>query len=102
MTVDFILHGVPNGQDFWGANDDNHYFSTFYVQKSEREYLSIEARKVSGKSYCYYNYLKYNNVTASDGRAGAYLGILLIAQVSLSYRTLEDQIELLKAHQGLQ
>ena len=77
MTVDFILHGVPNGQDFWGANDDNHYFSTFYVQKSEREYLSIEARKVSGKSYCYYNYLKYNNVTAADGRAGAYLGITL-------------------------
>ena len=30
MTVDFILHGVPNGQDFWGPNDDNHYFSTFY------------------------------------------------------------------------
>lgn len=77
MIVDFILHGVPNGQDFWGANDDNHYFSTFYVQKSEREYLSIEARKVSGKSYCYYNYLKYNNVTAADGRAGAYLGITL-------------------------
>lgn len=77
MTVDFILHGVPNGQDFWGASDDNHYFSTFYVQKNEKEFLSIEARKVSGKSYCYYNYLKYNNVTAADGRAGAYLGITL-------------------------
>ena len=77
MTVDLILHGVPNGQDFWGASDDNHYFSTFYVQKNEKEYLSIEARKISGKSYCYYNYLKYNNVTAADGRAGAYLGITL-------------------------
>ena len=77
MTVDFILHGVPNGQDFWGASDDNHYFSTFYVQKNDKEYLSIEARKVSGKSYCYYNYLKYNNVTAADGRAGSYLGITL-------------------------
>lgn len=77
MTVDFILHGVPNGQDFWGASDDNHYFSTFYVQKNEKEYLSIEVRKVSGKTYCYYNYLKYNNVTAADGRAGAYLGITL-------------------------
>lgn len=77
MTVDFILHGVPNGQDFWGASDDNHYFSTFYVQKNEKEYLSIEVRKVSGKSYCYYNYLKYNNVTAADSRAGAYLGITL-------------------------
>lgn len=77
MTVDFILHGVPNGQDFWGVSDDNHYFSTFYVQKAEKEYLSIEARKVSGKSYCYYNYLKYNNVTGADSRAGAYLGITL-------------------------
>lgn len=77
MTVDFILHGVPNGQDFWGTSDDNHYFSTFYVQKNEKEYLSIEVRKVSGKSYCYYNYLKYNNVTAADSRAGAYLGITL-------------------------
>ena len=77
MTVDFILHGVPNGQDYWGASDDNHYFSTFYVQKNDKEYLSIEARKVSGKSYCYYNYLKYNNVTAADGRAGSYLGITL-------------------------
>lgn len=77
MTVDFILHGVPNGQDFWGASDDNHYFSTFYVQKNEKEYLSIEARKVFGKTYCYYNYLKYNNVIAADGRAGAYLGITL-------------------------
>ena len=77
MTVDFILHGVPNGQDFWGASDDSHYFSTFYVQKSEKEYLTIEARKVSGKSYCYYNYLKYNNITGADSRAGAYLGITL-------------------------
>lgn len=67
----------PMVRTFGGATDDNHYFSTFYVQKNEKEYLSIETRKVSGKSYCYYNYLKYNNVTAADGRAGAYLGITL-------------------------
>ena len=77
MTVDLILHGVPNGQDIWGVSDDTHYISTFYVQKDEREYLSIEARKVAGKSYCYYNFLKYNGVTASDERAGAYIGITL-------------------------
>ena len=77
MTVDLILHGVPNGQDIWGVSNDTHYFSTFYVQKDEKELLSIETRKVSGKSYCYYNYLKYNSVTASDGRAGAYIGITL-------------------------
>lgn len=77
MTVDLILHGVPNGQDIWGVSDDTHYISTFYVQKDEKEYLSIEARKVAGKSYCYYNFLKYNGVTASDERAGAYIGITL-------------------------
>ena len=77
MTVDLILHGVPNGQDIWGVSDDTHYISTFYVQKDEREYLSIEARKVAGKSYCYYHFLKYNGVTASDERAGAYIGITL-------------------------
>ena len=77
MTVDLILHGVPNGQDIWGVSDDTHYISTFYVQKDEREYLSIEARKVAGKPYCYYNFLKYNGVTASDERAGAYIGITL-------------------------
>lgn len=77
MTVDLILHGVPNGHDIWGVNDDSHYFSTFYVQKDEKEYLTIEARKVAGKTYCYYNFLRYNGVTASDGRAGAYIGITL-------------------------
>ena len=77
MTVDLILHGVPNGHDIWGANDDSHYFSTFYVQKDEKEFLTIEARKVAGKTYCYYNFLRYNGVTASDGRAGAYIGITL-------------------------
>lgn len=77
MTVDLILHGVPNGQDIWGVNNDTHYFSTFYVQKDEKEFLSIETRKVSGKSYTFYNYLKYNGVIASDERAGAYIGITL-------------------------
>lgn len=77
MTVDLILHGVPNGHDIWGVSDDSHYFSTFYVQKDEKEYLTIEARKVVGKTYCYYNFLRYNGVTASDGRAGAYIGITL-------------------------
>ncbi len=77
MTVDLILHGVPNGHDIWGVSDDSHYFSTFYVQKDEKEYLTIEARKVASKTYCYYNFLRYNGVTASDGRAGAYIGITL-------------------------
>ena len=77
MTVDLILHGVPNGQDVWGVSNDSHYFSTFYIQKNEKEYMSIETRKVDDKAYCYYNYLRYSGVTANDNRAGSYLGITL-------------------------
>lgn len=77
MTVDLIIHGVPNGQDSWGKDDDRHYLSTFYTSKDDKEYLSVELRKVSGKPYAYYHYLKYNNVVAADGRPGSYLGITL-------------------------
>lgn len=77
MTVDLILHGVPNGHDSWGEDIDKHYLSTFYVKKSDRKYLLIETRKIDGKPYVYYHYLKYNNVMAADGRSGSYLGITL-------------------------
>lgn len=77
MTVDLIIHGVPNGQDSWGKDDDRHYLSTFYTSKDDKEYLSVELRKISGKPYAYYHYLKYNNVVAADGRPGSYLGITL-------------------------
>lgn len=77
MTVDLILHGVPNGHDSWGEDIDKHYLSTFYVKKSDRKYLLIEARKIDGKPFVYYHYLKYNNVMAADGRSGSYLGITL-------------------------
>lgn len=77
MTVDLIIHGVPNGQDSWGKDDDKHYLSTFYTRKEDKEYLSVELRKINGKPYAYYHYLKYNNVVAADGRTGSYLGITL-------------------------
>lgn len=77
MTVDLIIHGVPKGQDLWGKDDDNHYLSTFYTPKDSKEYLLVEIRKINGKPYTYYHYLKYNNVVASDGRRGSYLGITL-------------------------
>lgn len=77
MTVDLIIHGVPNGQDSWGKDDDRHYLSTFYTSKDDKEHLLVEMRKVSGKPYAYYHYLKYNNVVATDGRSGSYLGITL-------------------------
>ena len=64
MKIDLILHGVPNGHDLWGGEDDSQYFSALYNNVSTqemRESLMIETRQIASKTYCYYNYLKYNN-----------------------------------------
>lgn len=80
MKIDLILHGVPNGHDLWGGEDDSQYFSAMYNNVSTheiRESLMIETRQIASKTYCYYNYLKYNNVLSSEGRAGSYIGITI-------------------------
>ena len=80
MKIDLILHGVPNGHDLWGGEDDSQYFSALYNNVSTqemRESLMIETRQIASKTYCYYNYLKYNNVLSSEGRAGSYIGITI-------------------------
>ena len=35
MEVEFFIHGVPSGESFWGKNDDQNYFGTFYDQSSD-------------------------------------------------------------------
>ncbi len=76
MDIEIFVHGVPNGQSFWGQEEDRNYFGNFYGQSSSEavKYL-IQTRSSNGKTYCYYNYLVYQNVIGSDGRAGSYFGL---------------------------
>lgn len=76
MDIEIFVHGVPNGQSFWGKEEDRNYFGNFYGQNSSDavKYL-IQTRSSNGKTYCYYNYLVYQNVIGSDGREGSYFGL---------------------------
>lgn len=76
MDIEIFVHGVPNGQSFWGKEEDCNYFGNFYGQSNSDavKYL-IQTRSSNGKTYCYYNYLVYQNVIGSDGREGSYFGL---------------------------
>lgn len=76
MDIEIFVHGVPNGQSFWGKEEDRNYFGNFYGQSNSDavKYL-IQKRSSNGKAYCYYNYLVYQNVIGSDGREGSYFGL---------------------------
>lgn len=76
MDLEIFVHGVPNGQSFWGKEEDRNYFGNFYGQNNSDavKYL-IQTRSSNGKTYCYYNYLVYQKVIGSDGREGSYFGL---------------------------
>lgn len=76
MDIEIFVHGVPNGQSFWGKEEDRNYFGNFYGQNNSDavKYL-IQTHSSNGKTYCYYNYLVYQKVIGSDGREGSYFGL---------------------------
>ncbi len=78
MDLELFVHGVPKGQKIWGkAENDLAYIQNFYTQNNDETKFLVEIRQNKDKAYCYYSYLKYNNVVASDGRAGSYFGMTL-------------------------
>lgn len=84
MEVELFIHGVPNGEGFWGKEEDRNYFGTFYDHSTDEVKFLIQTRQLKGKPYCYYNFLVYKtpgsqvpNVVANDGRDGSYFGISL-------------------------
>lgn len=78
MDLELFIHGVPKGQKIWGrAENDLAYIQNFYTQNTDETKFLVEIRNTKDKVYCYYSYLKYNNVVASDGRAGSYFGMTL-------------------------
>ncbi len=84
MKVELFIHGVPNGEGFWGQQEDRNYFATFYDRSADEVKFLVQNRLSQGKPYCYYNYLVYKtpgsptpNIVANDGRDGSYFGISL-------------------------
>lgn len=76
MDVEFFIHGVPDGNDFFGLAEERMYFDSFYSGEAENRLL-IQTRISGGKLHCYYNYLIGKNVISYSGRQGSYFGITL-------------------------
>lgn len=76
MDAEFFIHGVPDGNDFFGLAGDRMYFESFYSGEAENRLL-IQTRISGGKLYCYYNYIVGKNVISYSGRQGSYFGITL-------------------------
>ena len=78
MDVELFMSGTPAGESFWGKEEERKYFSTFYNGSKDKPKMLVQVRKAqSGKTYCYYNYLVYDGVVASDGRAGSFFCVSL-------------------------
>lgn len=77
MDVEFFLHGIPNGEDFWGKEEERSFFGTFYDSSSDNLKFLIQARTIGGKPYFYYSYLVYADVVDNNGRPGSYFGMTL-------------------------
>ena len=78
MTTSFYIHGVPNGQQIWGDEQDRRYIESFYTQFfKEEERLILELRPA--KNRCYYTYLraKEKNIFDANNREGSYFGMTI-------------------------
>ena len=94
MDVEFFLHGVPHGQDYWGLPEERDYFSLFYNGNTEQTRLLIQVRQINGKSFSYYHYLVGNGIVDDAGRPGSYFGMTLrfdayCSEVITMYRILD-------------
>ena len=78
MDVELFMSGTPAGESFWGKEEERNYFGTLYNSGKDKPKMLVQVRKAqSGKTYCYYNYLVYDGVVASDGRAGSFFCVSL-------------------------
>lgn len=95
LQVKLIIHGVPAGQKWLGADNDRvaHYIQTLY-NKSEWDVL--EFMKVERVADCvYYSFIKCGNVCAHDGRKGSYFGITM--RMNVFYADIQNIYSILQA-----
>lgn len=77
MDVEILIHGVPDGQDYYGIKEEQTNMGLFYDSSKESVKYVVET-KIQGKNtYAYYSYLRYKGMIGSGGRPGSYFGITL-------------------------
>ncbi|MBO5348555.1 MAG: hypothetical protein J6A89_01860 [Clostridia bacterium] len=77
MDVEILIHGVPNGHDYFGLKEEQNTAGTFYISSQESIKFVVEIKKNGNKPYVYYSYLRYKGVVGAEGRSGSYFGLTL-------------------------
>lgn len=77
MNVEILLHGVPEGQDYYGVEEERANAELFYDNSVESVKFVVEAKKTSNNAFVYYTYLRYKGIVGSGGRPGSYFGLTL-------------------------
>lgn len=97
LNIKLMVHGVPQGQRKWGTEgDDNRYLSSFYGPKWDvPEIMKVELITLGQQTYCYYTFLKGQNVCDVNGRPGSYIALTL--KVNAFYADANNIYNLLKA-----
>lgn len=97
LNINLFVHGVPMGQKIWGPKgDDQRYISSFYGPKWDvPEVLKIDVMSFGGNTYCYYSFVKGQNVCDSQGRAGSYFALTL--RINAFYSDIQNIYNILKA-----
>ena len=97
LNINLFVHGVPMGQKIWGPRgDDQIYISSFYGPKWDApEVMKIDIMTFGGVFYCYYSFVKGQNVFDSQGRAGSYFALTL--RVNAFYADVQNFYHILKA-----
>ena len=77
MDVEILIHGVPNGHDYYGPKEEQNTAGSFYITSQETIKFVVEIKKNGNKPYVYYSYLRYKGVVGAEGRSGSYFGLTL-------------------------
>lgn len=77
MEVELLIHGVPDGHDYYGIKVEQSNMSLFYDNSTEPVKFVVETKKNGNNVYAYYSYLRYKNIIGSGGRPGSYFGITI-------------------------
>ena len=68
MDVEILIHGVPNGHDYYGPKEEQNTAGSFYITSQETIKFVVETKKNGNKPYVYYSYLRYKGVVGAEGR----------------------------------
>ena len=97
LNINLFVHGVPMGQKIWGPKgEDERYLSSFYGPKWDTpDAMKVDVMTFGGTSYCYYSYIRGNNVCDSQGRTGSYFALTL--RINAFYADVQNMYNILKA-----